>query len=290
MEKYIWYSHFNRTEGGDLAEGMKVCPFCGAEVKKANLNRHLRKVHGGLDKKEFEKKGIASPVKTKSKTTMEREKKKDDAIKARKRKRDTSMIAAIVAVIVVVCVVGVIVYQNLTSNESNGGPSNGNNPPVNPKAVMSTSLGTIKIELYQAAAPTTVGNFVSLAGSNFYNGVVFHRVVANFVIQAGGFTSDRTPKTASQIPWEDTGYKNLKYTIAMARSGSPDSEQDSGTGSSQFFINLKYNSNLDGFAYPYVVFGIVTEGQNVVDAIGALPTESDEWPIDPPVINSVVIE
>jgi cyclophilin family peptidyl-prolyl cis-trans isomerase len=76
----------------------------------------------------------------------------------------------------------------------------------------------------------------------------------------------------------------------MARSGDPNSEADSGTGSSQFFINLADNTNLDSYAYPYVVFGRVVEGFNVVNAIAALPTDDNDWPYDPPVITSVVIE
>ena len=76
----------------------------------------------------------------------------------------------------------------------------------------------------------------------------------------------------------------------MARSGDPDSQSDSGTATNQFFINLADNTNLDSYAYPYVVFGRVIEGFSVVDAIATLPTDSNEWPDDPPVITSVVIQ
>ncbi|UCE39691.1 MAG: peptidylprolyl isomerase [Thermoplasmata archaeon] len=155
---------------------------------------------------------------------------------------------------------------------------------------MTTTLGTIKIELDTEKAPDTAGNFIDLANSNFYNGIIFHRVIAGFVIQGGGFTSDETKKTADSIPWENTGLLNSRYTISMARSGDPNSEADSGTGSSQFFINLADNTNLDSYAYPYVVFGRVIEGFSVVDDIAALPTDSNDWPDDPPVITTVVIE
>ncbi|UCG71158.1 MAG: peptidylprolyl isomerase [Thermoplasmata archaeon] len=159
---------------------------------------------------------------------------------------------------------------------------------------MTTTLGTIKIELDTEKAPNTAGSFIDLANSGFYNGIIFHRVVPDFVIQGGGFTADGNQKSSDQIPWEGTGLQNTRYTIAMARSGNPDSESDSGTATSQFFINTVDNPSLDNYAYPFVVFGRVIEGFSVADAIEALPTGTyngmEDWPDDPPVITSVVIE
>jgi cyclophilin family peptidyl-prolyl cis-trans isomerase len=114
------------------------------------------------------------------------------------------------------------------------------------------------------------------------------------MIQGGGFTSDGNQESASNIPWENTGLVNRKYTISMARSGDPDSQADSGSGSSQFFINTVDNANLDSYSYPYVVFGKVVDGFNVVETIEALSTGTyygmSDWPDNPPVINNVVIE
>jgi cyclophilin family peptidyl-prolyl cis-trans isomerase len=84
--------------------------------------------------------------------------------------------------------------------------------------------------------------------------------------------------------------KNTKYSIAMARSGDANNVSYSGTATSQFFINLKDNPDLDDYSYPYVVFGRVIEGFSVVDAIAALPTDTNGWPDDPPVITSIVIQ
>jgi cyclophilin family peptidyl-prolyl cis-trans isomerase len=142
-------------------------------------------------------------------------------------------------------------------------------------AVMSTTLGTIKIELYMQQAPITAGNFRDLVADGFYNGLIFHRVIADFVIQSGGFKSDGSQQTAPQIPWENTGLKNKEYTLSMARSGDANDEDYSGTATSQFFINTKDNPSLDypQVAFPYVVFGKVVEGQGVVDTIEYFPRE-----------------
>lgn len=145
----------------------------------------------------------------------------------------------------------------------------------NPIAVMKTSKGEFVIELYTDEAPLTANNFIDLARNGFYNDTRFHRVAWGngepFVIQAG------KPKDqpADTIPWEKTDLKNKKYTVAMARMGNPDSENGSDTASSEFFINLKDNPSLDSYKYPYVVFGKVILGTDVVDAIGELRDATD---------------
>ena len=268
-----------------MPEKSKKCPFCGADVGKGKFNKHLRKVHGELGEKEFKKKGMAKPVKADDKKKLEREGKKTAFAERRKKKT----IAAVIVIIIVISVVGVIVYQGNIIEGGLGGLIGGGNV-----AVMQTSKGMIKIKLYTDKAPNTARNFINLAKSGFYNGLIFHRVVSSFVIQGGGFTQDGGEKSSSQIPWEQTGYKNNKYTIAMARSGDADQASSSGTATSQFFINLKDNHNLDAYAFPYVVFGVVIEGTGIVDAIGALPTGShsgmSDWPLDPPVITGVTIQ
>ncbi|MBL9132994.1 MAG: peptidyl-prolyl cis-trans isomerase [Verrucomicrobiaceae bacterium] len=136
---------------------------------------------------------------------------------------------------------------------------------------METSKGTIELELDAAKAPKTVENFVSYVKKGHYDGLIFHRVIPDFMIQGGGFSADMVQKeTAPPIENEaKNGLKNVKGSIAMARTPNPHS------ASSQFFINLKDNSFLD---YPgqdgwgYCVFGKVTKGQEVVDAVAKVET------------------
>jgi peptidyl-prolyl cis-trans isomerase A (cyclophilin A) len=141
----------------------------------------------------------------------------------------------------------------------------------NPVVLMETSLGNIKIELFEKEAPVSVKNFLVYANRGFYNGTIFHRVINGFMIQGGGFTTDFVQKpTNAPIKNEAAnGLKNDRGTIAMARTGMPDS------ATSQFFINVVSNEMLnrpspDGFGY--AVFGKVVEGMDVVDKIRAVKT------------------
>ena len=140
-----------------------------------------------------------------------------------------------------------------------------------PRAIIDTNMGKIEIDLNSAQAPKTVANFVQYAEKGFYNQTVFHRVIDGFMIQGGGFTADMVQKpTKAPIPLEaNNGLKNDTYTIAMARTGNPNS------ATSQFFINVKDNAmlnapNPDG--HGYAVFGKVVEGTAVVDKIKAVAT------------------
>ncbi|WP_346836919.1 peptidylprolyl isomerase [Microbulbifer sp. SAOS-129_SWC] len=139
----------------------------------------------------------------------------------------------------------------------------------NPQVDLKTDLGTIRVELYADKAPATVKNFLAYVDSGFYNGVIFHRVIPGFVVQAGGFTFDFQEKdTRKPVVNESTnGLQNLRGTLAMARTSDPDS------ATSQFYINLKHNDNLDarGDTPGYTVFGKVTSGMDVVDKIVAEP-------------------
>lgn len=141
------------------------------------------------------------------------------------------------------------------------------------KAIMETSMGTISLELDEGKAPLTVDNFVQYANDGFYDGTIFHRVIDGFMIQGGGFTKDMNQKdTRDAIRIESmNGLKNLRGTIAMARTMVPDS------ATSQFFINLVDNDFLDFTAptaqgYGYAVFGRVTDGMEVVDRIAKVST------------------
>ncbi len=139
---------------------------------------------------------------------------------------------------------------------------------ASPVVNMQTNLGTIVIELNAEKAPKTVENFLAYVKAGFFDGTIFHRVIDNFMIQGGGYTKNYSKKTArSPIRNEaDNGLKNLRGTIAMARTGYP----HSATG--QFFINVADNHFLNhrsrtSRGWGYAVFGKVIAGMDVVDKI-----------------------
>lgn len=143
----------------------------------------------------------------------------------------------------------------------------------NPVVVMETSLGNVKIELFEKEAPISVKNFLEYASSGFYNETIFHRVIPGFMAQGGGFTADRKQKpTRAPIKNEAAnGLKNDRGTLAMARTSAPDS------ATAQFFINVVNNNmlnrpNPDGAGY--AVFGKVVEGMDVVDKIVSAKTHN----------------
>ena len=141
-----------------------------------------------------------------------------------------------------------------------------------PSVVFETSAGNFTVQLNAEAAPISVANFLQYVENGFYNGTIFHRVISNFMIQGGGFTVDMTKKATRTpiINEADNGLKNKVGTIAMARTNAPDS------ATSQFFINVEDNSSLNHRAknsrgWGYAVFGEVTEGLSVVEAIKTVP-------------------
>ncbi len=152
----------------------------------------------------------------------------------------------------------------------------------NPQVKMQTSKGDVLIELYSKEAPITVENFLVYVNEGFYDDLVFHRVISNFMVQGGGFESDGSEKTTkAPIKLEsNNGLKNDKGTLAMARTFIPDS------ATSQFFINLQdndflnYGSRDDGYA----VFGKVIEGLEIIEAIGQVDTRikngMQDWPVE----------
>ena len=154
--------------------------------------------------------------------------------------------------------------------------------------------GVVTLELDQAKAPKTVANFLSYARAGHYDNTVFHRVIKNFMIQGGGFEPGMKQK-ATQAPITneaDNGLKNDRYTVAMARTSDPHS------ASAQFFINVVDNDFLNFRAptaqgWGYAVFGKVVAGQDVVDAIKAVPTGRkgfhDDVPRDDVVIEKAVV-
>ena len=142
-----------------------------------------------------------------------------------------------------------------------------------PVVVIETSLGNIEVELDPAKAPITVANFLQYVDDGFFNGTIFHRVIPGFMVQGGGFDAEfRKKPTRDPIKNEAAnGLKNVKYTIAMARTAVVDS------ATAQFFLNVSDNGFLDHSSpdprgFGYAVFGRVTAGTDVVDAIAAVRT------------------
>jgi cyclophilin family peptidyl-prolyl cis-trans isomerase len=158
-----------------------------------------------------------------------------------------------------------------------------------PRVRLETSLGVIELELDAENAPISTDNFLTYVRDGHYDGLIFHRVIANFMIQGGGFTPDMQKRdTRPPIKNEATnGLRNDRGTIAMARTGVV----DSATG--QFFINVVDNAFLNHRStnpreYGYAVFGRVTSGMDVVDRIRAVPTTTvsgmRDFPREPVVI------
>jgi cyclophilin family peptidyl-prolyl cis-trans isomerase len=142
---------------------------------------------------------------------------------------------------------------------------------ANPQVLFKTEKGDILVVLYPQAAPISVDNFVKHVNGYHYDGLIFHRVINNFMIQTGGFTWDLTSRSSGRpmiVNEGSNGLKNKRGSLAMARMSDPGSAQ------AQFFINHKYNKFLDTQANKpgYAVFGKVISGMNVVDAIAGVET------------------
>ncbi len=156
--------------------------------------------------------------------------------------------------------------------------------------VIDTNFGSITLSLDAERAPKTVANFLSYVDSGHYQGTIFHRVIDGFMAQGGGYdqTYDRKPTSAPVQNEADNGLKNLRGTVAMARTSDPHS------ATAQFFINVKDNASLDhkgksDAGWGYTVFGQVTAGMDVVDRIKAVKTGAagpftKDAPLEPVVI------
>jgi cyclophilin family peptidyl-prolyl cis-trans isomerase len=158
----------------------------------------------------------------------------------------------------------------------------GGGKAANRIAVLETSMGTIKFELYEDKAPITTANFIKLAESGFYDGLIFHRVIDNFVIQTGDPLGDGTGGSDETIKLEIR--KDLTHkdgAVGMARSSNPDS------ASSQFYICDGAQHGLDG---NYAVFGQVIEGMDVVRAVAAVATGANDKPLQDVVMTKVTIQ
>jgi peptidyl-prolyl cis-trans isomerase A (cyclophilin A) len=164
--------------------------------------------------------------------------------------------------------------------------------PSGPVVVLETSLGRIRIGLYDDKSPISTENFLKYVRKGHYNGTLFHRVIPTFMIQGGGMTADMKEKPTDPPIRNEArnGVRNSRGTLAMARTDDPNS------ATAQFFINLKDNASLDfGIrGAGYAVFGEVIEGMDVVDKVAAVPTtrrgQHDDVPVTPVLITSAKVE
>ena len=163
---------------------------------------------------------------------------------------------------------------------------------TNPIVIINTSMGTITAELWADKAPKTVENMISYIGEQFYDGLIFHRVIPSFMIQGGGMDVKMKQKAPGDpVVNEATAeLRNDRGTLAMARTS------DVNSAMAQFFVNLVDNGFLNhqnetSQGFGYCAFGAVTEGMDVVDTIGAVSTNRngfhDDVPVEPVMINSI---
>ena len=169
---------------------------------------------------------------------------------------------------------------------------------ANPTALLDTSLGKIRVEIFADKMPVTAANFVKLAKSGFYDGLHFHRVIDGFMLQFGcphsrdpksrrAGTGDGPDGTIRDEHPDAAKLSNEPGTLAMANTGAPNS------GSSQFFVNTTHNAYLDWFspgASKHPVFGRVIEGMDVVRAIEKVKTDGDDRPVTPVRVTKVTVE
>lgn len=185
-----------------------------------------------------------------------------------------------ILVVVAVAIVAVVVSQNLLSKPKE------NIPEGNPVALFDTSFGTFKVELFKDKLPGTVNNFVKLINDGFYNGLIFHRIGDNFMIQGGGYYPNGTRKTSpyGNIPFETSDVKHVDGAISMASTGAKVG------GAAEFFICDGAQTFLDG---NYAAFGVVIEGIDVVRTIAAQPHpdsgDGTGKPTDDIIINNIII-
>jgi cyclophilin family peptidyl-prolyl cis-trans isomerase len=191
------------------------------------------------------------------------------------------MYIALVLIVIAIAVVAFVILRNSSPNTQNNGTITGN-----PVALFDTSFGTFKVELFKDKMPTTVNNFVKLVNEGFYNGLIFHRIGANFMIQGGGYYPNETRKSSpyGNIPFETSDVKHVDGAISMASTGSKVG------GAAEFFICDGAQTFLDG---NYAAFGVVIEGIDVVRSIAAQPHpdsgDGTGKPTTDIIINNIII-
>jgi peptidyl-prolyl cis-trans isomerase A (cyclophilin A) len=181
----------------------------------------------------------------------------------------------------ILCILFALTSMNLMANPQP--------PSASDTVVVTTTMGTITVVLFEKEAPISAKNFLSYVDSGFYSGLTFHRVIPGFMIQGGGFLKNMTKRQPILPPIKiesDNGLKNGRGTLAMARTMDPNS------ATSQFFINLVDNSQLDFNARNpgYAVYGKVIQGMDVVDKIAQVQTTTIQGnqnvPVQPIIILS----
>ena len=226
----------------------------------------------------------------------------------RSKTRRNDMIVISVAIIFIISVIGgYFFYENYYKSDENGS-GNGFNPTPNPSDIYKVpsytpsapdnpivvievkDYGAIVVELYNKEVPRTVDNFLQYARMGFYNGLIFHRVIDDFMIQSGGFDPDMNEKPAALPPIELETHPSLRHVdgaIAMARksAGGPDDPQGYNTATSQFYICDGPQANLDN---QYAVFGQVIAGMEHVQSISSVDTHSEKGHNDVPVKDVIV--
>jgi len=213
--------------------------------------------------------------------------KEEQVIKNKKRK---DRLLSVFGVLVVIGLVGVIGYKGTRAGNTNNQDNNKSEVKTMTEkiGILETNLGTIKFKLFSDAAPKTVENFQTLASNGFYDGVKFHRVIKDFMVQTGDpnskdddWTNDGMGGPGYTFQDEINDYKLIRGRVAMANSGVD-------TNGSQFFIVTKESTPwLDG---KHTVFGEVIEGMDVVDKIEAASTNENDHPLEDIVINKALVE
>lgn len=207
-------------------------------------------------------------------------------VESKKKSVDFKIIALLAVVTLIVIITVAILFYSSSEGKSN------------PIAVIETSMGTIKVELYKDKVPNTCDNFIKLANEGFYDGLVFHRVIDDFVIQGGGFypngTNKESPYGSIDLEINDE-VTHVDGAIAMARTSDPNS------ATSQFYICDGPQHDLDDSVRQekygqrgYAVFGVVVEGMDVVRNIASVNTTTkygmNDWPVEDVIINRITIE
>jgi peptidyl-prolyl cis-trans isomerase A (cyclophilin A) len=186
----------------------------------------------------------------------------------------------IIIIFVIIIGAGIWIFTNTISNTNNQSEDKMANK--NRHAIFDTTMGTIDVELYENKAPNTTANFIKLAESGYYNGIIFHRVIPQFMVQTGDPKGDGTGGPGYSI--KDEFGPGLKHDtpgiLSMANSG-PNS------GGSQFFITTVPTPWLDG---KHAIFGHVVKGQDVVDAISNVKRDARDKPLTPVKINTITIQ
>jgi len=206
--------------------------------------------------------------------------KRSNPIKPKKldKIKKISILSVIAAIVIIIAVYLLIVGINLDDNQDN------NNSEENPAVIIMTNKGNMIVELFQDKVPNTVENFINYVKDSFYDGIVFHKVIDDFMIQAGGYYPDGTLKTAKDpIDLEiNQELRHVDGAIAMARTSDPDS------ATSQFYICDGPQPGLDD---NYAVFGVVISGIELVRGIASEDTTTryglQDWPEEDIIINSI---